>query len=360
MKKSELIFFKQLSESFGPSGFEREPLGLLKDFVSFADEIEMDKLGSLLYTLKGDAETPRIAIPGHIDEIGFIATGFTEAYVQFVNLGGWFDQTLLGQRVQIRTSKGDILGVIAAKPPHLITQEERKKVVMMKDMFIDVGCKTKDEAQKLGIKIGDPILPVSECTFLHNDTIAMGKAFDDRVGVCVAAYACKKLKEAKITHPNTLIGAATTMEEVGARGARTMAHVSNPDVAIICETSISGADVPGSKAGPAPSRMGDGVAIYTYDRSMIPNPKLKDFVIQTAEEAKIQYQLSITATGGTDGGSIHLSRRGVPSIVLGVPTRHIHSANSIFAISDFEAAIKLVIELIKHLDSTLVKSFTEI
>ena len=360
MKKSELKFFKELSDAFGPSGFEREPLRLLKDFVSFADEIEMDKLSSLLYTLKGDSDAPRIAIPGHIDEIGFITTGFIESYIQFVNLGGWFDQVLLGQRVKIRTSVGDILGVIAAKPPHLVTQEERKKVVTMKDMFIDVGCKTIDELKQLGVKIGDPILPVNKCTFLHKDTITMGKAFDDRVGTCVAAFACKKVKDSNISHPNTVIGAATTMEEVGARGARTFAHVSQPDVAIICETSISGGDIPGSKAGPAPAKMGEGVAIYTYDRSMIPNPKLKDFVIQTAEEAKIQYQLSITATGGTDGGSIHLSRSGVPSIVLGVPTRHIHSANSVVSISDFDAAIELVIELIKRLDSTTVQSFTEI
>ncbi|MHA1263979.1 MAG: M42 family metallopeptidase [Candidatus Helarchaeota archaeon] len=359
MNSSEFKFFKQLSEAFGPSGFEREPLSLLKKFVAFADEIETDKLGSMLYTLKGSSEHPRIAIPGHIDEVGFIITGFVDSYLQFTNLGGWFDQVLLGQRVRIRTKDKDLLGVIAAKPPHLVTPEERKKVVTMTDMFIDVGCKTKDEIEKLGIRIGDPVVPVSECSLLHNKKIAMGKAFDDRVGACVAAFACQRIKEQKTSHPNTIIGAATTMEEVGARGARTMAHVSDPDVAIICEVCISG-DFPGSKAGPAPAKMGEGVAIYTYDRSMIPNPALKEFVIQTAEAAKIKYQLSITATGGTDGGAIHISRQGCPSIVLGVPTRHIHSPVSFFALDDFEAAIQLVIELVKRLDSSTVASFTEL
>lgn len=358
MNESDFKFFKQLSESFGPSGFERESLSLLKTFVSFANEVETDRLGSLLYTLKGDNERPRIAIPGHIDEIGFITTGYTEAYIQFTNLGGWFDQVLLGQRVQIRTNKGDVLGVIAAKPPHLVSPDERKKVVTMKDMYIDVGCRKKDELLNLGIRIGDPIVPVSECSLLHNHTIAMGKAFDDRVGVCVAAFACKTIAEENIKHPNTVIGAATTMEEVGARGARTMAHVSDPDVAIICETSISG-DFPGSKAGPAPAKMGEGVAIYTYDRSMIPNPLLKEFVIATAEREKIDYQLSITATGGTDGGSIHLNREGCPSIVLGVPTRHIHSPVGFFSLHDFDAAVKLVIALIKTLDADVVQSFTK-
>ena len=187
----------------------------------------------------------------------------------------------------------------------------------------------------------------------------MGKAFDDRVGAFVAASACKRLKAEGIRHPNPIIGAATTQEEVGLRGARTMAHVSNPDLAIVCETAISG-DIPGTKAGPAPAKMGKGAAIYTYDRSMIPNPALKEFVIQTAEETKTPHQLCLTATGGTDGGSIHLSRKGCPSIVIGVPTRHIHSLCSLFDLSDFDAAVQLLVELVKRLDLQTVKSFTEI
>ncbi|NVM31619.1 MAG: M42 family metallopeptidase [Candidatus Helarchaeota archaeon] len=359
MNDSELEFFKQLSESFGPSGFEREPLSLLKNYVnSFADEIEMDKLGSLLYVLKGDAEHPRIVIPGHIDEIGFIITGFTDSYIQFTNLGGWFDQILLGQRVRIRTKKIDIMGVIAAKPPHLIPQEERKKVVKMKQMFIDVGCRTKDELQELGIRLGDPIVPVSDFTILYDKKIAMGKAFDDRIGAFVAATVCKRLKEGKIKHPNTVIGAATTQEEVGARGARTMAHLADPEIAIVCEVEIAG-DIPDVKPNLAPSKMGRGVSILTYDRSMIPNQALKEFVIDTAEECKIKYQLSLVPSGGTDGGAIHISRKGIPSIVLGVPTRHIHSPVGFFALSDFDATVQLVIELVKRLDQSTVKGFTE-
>ena len=359
MHESDLDFFKQLCEAFGPSGFEREPLTLIKNYIKdFSDEIETDKLGSLLYTINGSASRPRIAVPGHVDEIGFIVTGFSDAFINFYNLGGWLDQTILGQRVTVRASSGDYKGVIAAKPPHLVRPEERKKNIPMHEMFIDIGCQTKEELEQTGIKIGDPIAPISPFTLLLDKKIVMGKAFDDRTGAFVAALACKKLKEEKIVHPNTVIGAATTQEEVGARGARTMSHVSDPDVAIICETAISG-DVPGSKAGPAPSKMGKGVSIYTYDRSMIPNPRLKEFVISTAKEAKIPHQLSITVTGGTDGGSIHLTRTGTPAIVLGVPTRHIHSLCSIFTLSDFDAAVQLLIELIKRLDDETVKSFTE-
>ncbi|HUY00639.1 MAG TPA: M42 family metallopeptidase [Candidatus Deferrimicrobium sp.] len=363
MNAAELKFLKELSESFGPSGYEREALDILKKFVKpFADEIKTDKLGSLLFTLKGNNGQPTILIPGHIDEVGFCVSGFSNAYLKFVNIGGWFDQVLLGHRVRIRTSKGDLLGVIAAKPPHLISLEERKKVVERNDMFIDIGCKTKEELEDLGVKIGDPIVPVSEFTVIQKDEmknkVAMGKALDDRIGVCVSVLACKKLKDEKIAHPNTVIGAASTQEELGARGARTLAHLANPDVAIICETDISG-DIPGIKEGSAPAKMGEGVAILTFERTMIPNQALKEFVIKTAEQCKIPHQLSMTATGGTDGGSIHLSRAGCPSIVLGVPTRHIHSPTGIFALNDLDAAVQLVIELIKQLDSKTVQSFID-
>jgi putative aminopeptidase FrvX len=358
MNDSELQFLKELTESFGPSGFEREPLKFLKNYVTFADELKTDKLGSLMFLAKGTTDHPRILLPGHIDEIGFCVIGFTELYIQFIDLGGWWSQVLLGQRVRIRTSKGDVHGVIAAKPVHLVTEEERKKVVEMKDMFIDVGCTSKEELEQLGIKLGDPIVPVSDFTLLTNKKTAMGKALDDRVGVCVATLACKRIKEQKISHPNTVIGAATTQEELGARGARTLAVAASPDVAIICETSISG-DIPGTKAGPAPGKLGDGVAIYTFDRSMVPNQSLKEFVIKTAEECKIPHQLTLTGTGGTDGGSIHTSGIGCPTIVLGVPTRHIHSHNGVFALSDLDAAVQLVVELVKRLDQKTVQSFTE-
>jgi len=358
MKDTEISLLEQLSNAFGPSGFESEPLKIVKEEVrQFADEIRIDKLGSLMYTIYGSAERPKIVLPGHIDEVGFCVSGITDSFVKFIDIGGWFDQVLLSHRVRIRTRNGDVLGVIAAKPPHLLSPEERKKVVEMKDMFIDVGCTSNDEVEQLGIRIGDPIVPISEFTLLHNNKIAMGKAFDDRLGTCVALLACKKLKEEE-THPNLIIGSATTQEEVGTRGARTMAWVADPDIAIVCETAISG-DLPGMKDTTPPTKMGKGVAIYTFDRSMIPNPSLKKFVIETAETCEIPYQLTLSAAGGTDGGAIHVSRGGCPSIVLGIPTRHIHSHTGTFALSDLDAAVQLIIELVKRLDWETVQSFTE-
>jgi len=361
MDQSELKILKELSESFGPSGFELETANIVKKYVKeFADEILTDKLGSVMFKIKGNAEKPVILIPGHTDEIGFVISGIDKSgFLTFNTLGGWFDQVLLAQRVNIRTHKVDRLGVITSKPPHVLDPEERKKVVTKKEMFIDIGCSSKEEAEEEGIRIGDPVVPDSPFSVIRNGKIAVGKAFDDRLGIFAAMIALKRIKEQGIEHPNTVIGAATTQEEVGLRGARTTAYLVDPDVAFVLEIDIS-SDVPGIEEHQAPSKMGQGMAILTHDGSMIPNQPLKEFVIKVAEEANIKYQLSAMARGGTDAGVIHISRVGVPSIVLGIPTRHIHSWVGMTSIEDIERMIKLLIELIKYTDKQTVESFTTI
>jgi endoglucanase len=187
----------------------------------------------------------------------------------------------------------------------------------------------------------------------------MGKAFDDRVGAFVMMEVIRRMKEDEIPHPNLIYGAATVQEEVGLRGAKTIAHVVDPDVALVLEVDIAG-DVPGIKPTQAPTKMGKGPTLLTYDRSMIPNQRFKNFVIKTAKDAQIPLQLSHAYRGGTDAGRIHISRAGCPSTVIGVPTRHIHSHVGLFNLKDAEDAVHLVIELLKSLDEQRVHSFTVI
>ena len=156
-----------------------------------------------------------------------------------------------------------------------------------------------------------------------------------------------------------LVGAATVQEEVGLRGARTTAHIVKPDVCLTLEVDISG-DTPGIKPHQAPAKMGKGPTICTYDSSMIPNQPLKEFVIEAAEKAKIPYQLSQIARGGTDGGVIHISNAGCPTVVIGIATRHIHSHVSMLSLKDVEDCIELVLEVIKQMDAKMVASFTAI
>jgi len=355
------IFMKNLMESFGPSGFEREAARIIKEYMKdCSDETFPDKLGSVVFVARGSSERPRILLAGHIDEVGFVISGIDETgFLTFNTLGGWWDQVLLSQRVVIRTKKGDIPGVISAKPPHLLTEEERKKVLERKDMYIDIGATSRKEAEETGVRIGDPAVPWSPFSLLRDGKVAMGKAFDDRIGAFVAMESIKRLKLEAVDHPNTVFGVATVQEEVGLRGAQTAAHLVDPDVGIVLEVDISG-DVPGIKPFEAPTRMGKGATLLTYDSSMIPNQPLKEFVIETAEVSKIPLQLSQVARGGTDAGRIHLNRAGCPTVVISVPTRHIHSHVGLLSLDDVQNAVNLVIELIKRLDKKTVESFTAI
>jgi len=352
---------KRMMESFGPSGFERETAQIIKKYMTdYSDKILRDKLGSLIFVAEGESERPHILLAGHVDEVGFVISGIDETgFLSFNTLGGWWDQVLLSQRVVVRTKKGDIHGVVAAKPPHLLTEEERKKVLERRDMFIDVGATSREEAEEMGVKIGDPVVPWSPFSLIREGKIAMGKAFDDRIGAFIIMESIRRIKEDKIEHPNTVFGAATVQEEVGLRGAQTVSHVVDPDVGIVLEVDIAG-DVPGIKPHEAPTKVGKGPTLLTYDSSMIPNQPLKEFVIEIAEKAGIPLQLSQIARGGTDAGRIHLNRAGCPSAVISVPTRHIHSHVGLLGLDDVENAVKLVVELIKKLDRKTVESFTSI
>ncbi|MBM4237788.1 MAG: M42 family metallopeptidase, partial [Euryarchaeota archaeon] len=268
MDKESLKFLEELCNSLGPAGFERETALLMKGYVQeWSDAVYGDRIGSLLFEKKGSADTPTVLIPGHIDEIGFIITSINDqGYLTFHQLGGWFDQGLLGQRVIVMSKKGRLKGVIAVKPPHLLDEEERSKVIKKDKMFIDVGCSNKDEAEELGIRIGDAVVPDStfytmkkrafkEGKFVGKKTLAFGKGFDDRVGAFIAAQVVRTLKEKGIEHPNRVVGAATVQEEVGLRGAKTVSNLVKPDAAIVLDVDIAG-DVPGVEVKQAQAKMG--------------------------------------------------------------------------------------------------------
>jgi len=363
-------FLEELCNSPGPSGFEGKPVQLIKDYVRpYADEIYADKMGNLFFEKVGRKGGPSILIPGHVDEIGFMVTSVNPlGYLTFNPLGGWFDQVLLGQRIQVMGRNGMVRGVIACKPPHIMDLEERKKVVTKEKMFIDVGASNKDEVQAMGVRIGDAIVPESNFFSVKKKAykdgkeagerqIIFGKAFDNRVSAFLAAEVIRHLKVAKVSHPNRVVGASTVQEEVGARGARTAAAYVKPDVAIVLDVDIAG-DVPGIEPHQAPAKMGEGVAITVFDSSMIPNQALKELVINLCEKNKIPYQLAHVIGGGTDAGPIHMSNVGVPSIAVGVPTRHIHSHVGVIDTADIDSTLRLVIELVKSLDRKSVDALT--
>jgi putative aminopeptidase FrvX len=345
---------KELTEASGVPGYEREIRDVVRRYFMPFGELTQDKLGSLICKKSGSAEKPKIVIAAHMDEIGFMVKFITpDGFIRFTPLGGWWDQVLQAQRIVIKTGKGEVTGVIGAKPPHLLPEEERKKVVEKRDMYIDIGAISQQEVEAAGVRIGDPIVPKADFTILSNGKTYLAKALDDRVGCAVCITALQDL--VRQNHPNTIFGVATTLEEVGSRGATTSADMIDPDLAIILEVEIAG-DVPGIKPEESHVKLGAGPVLLAYDARMIPNLKLRDLVIDTAKENNYPLQISTMEGGATDGGPIHLHKIGVPTVVLSVPTRHIHSHSAIITRQDFDNTSKLLLAVIKKLDKTTVDS----
>jgi len=355
--RTELLL-KEITEANGVSGYEKEVRRIMaRELERNVGEIQYDKMGSILGRKRGTADRPRVMVVGHMDEVGFMVKEITpDGYIKFLPLGGWWGHVALGQRMRIITSKGPVPGVVGSQPPHLLPEKERQKVVEIKDMFIDVGGQEKfDVKKKLGIRLGDPIVPDSQFTIMGNRKMYMSKAFDNRVSCAIVIELMRKFQ--KVRHPNTILGGASVQEEVGLRGAQTLAHMADPDVAIIVDVGIA-QDVP-PDGGKKSEKLGGGAAILIYDALMIPNIKLRDLLIETAEQKKIPYHLSNLERGGTDGGRIHISRAGVPSVVIGPPVRYIHSHNGIMNRTDYDNTIKLIAEVIKKLDKKTVDSLAE-
>jgi len=341
---------QEITEAHGVPGHEAEIRALVRRYLEPLGTVEQDRIGSLICH-HGEAG-PRVMLAGHMDEIGFMVNYVTkEGFLKFLPLGGWWDQVLLGQQVIVKTHKGDLLGVIGAKPPHLLPPDERKKIVEKQDMYIDIGATSKEEVEELGVRLGDPIVPASTFHVLGNGKAYMSKAFDDRVGVALTVEALRHFAQAP--HPNILYGAATVMEEVGTRGAKTSAELVNPDVAIILESDICG-DVPGIKPEESAVKLGGGPSLLLLDARMIPNLHLRDLVIETAKELEIPLQFSTMPGGATDGSQIHLHHIGVPTVVLGVPARHIHSHASIIHRDDYDRALRLLVAVVGKLDAQTV------
>ena len=357
MADATLELLRELTEAPGIPGYEREIREIIRRYLQDVTTIEQDRLGSIVCRKDGESETPRIMLAGHMDEIGFVVKLITdEGFVKFSPLGGWWGHVMLAQRVVIRTRKGDVTGLIGSKPPHILEDEERKKVQQPKDMYIDVGATSLDEVKELGIRPGDPIVPICPFTVLGTGKTYMAKAFDDRAGCALFIDVIKNLVGEK--HPNAVYGVGTVQEEVGLRGARTSSWVVEPDVGLTMEVGIAG-DVPGVKKEEAQEKLGAGPVIVIRDGSMIPNLRLRDLFVDTAEELQIPYQFDLLERGGTDSGSIHLHRRGVPNLVIGVPTRHIHSHAGILHRDDYDRAVQLITAVVRKLDADTVAGLTE-
>ncbi len=356
---NSLELLSELTTAFGPSGFEDDVRELVKKNLNDICNFSFDKMGSVICNYKKvpKGKVPKVLLAGHMDEIGFLVQNITsDGFLKMQNLGGWWEHTLLAQKMIIRGKKGDVTGVIGAKPKHHLSETERNRVLPLKEIFIDIGAKNKKEVVELfGINLGDPIIPKTEFEQMKHKNLIMNKAFDDRVGVALMIETMKLLSKEKLGCE--LIGAGTVQEEVGIRGAETTARLVVPDIALILEGPPAD-DTPGFSKEDAQCAMGMGPQVRFYDPTAIMNKKLCDLVVDTAVKKKIQHQIAIRTSGGTDAKAIHLSKIGVPTIVFGVPVRYAHGHVGIIDMNDYQATLDLVRNLVRKLDQKTVANFT--
>src|SRR4051794_40395588 len=243
-----LKMLKELTEAPGVPGAEGPVREVMARYLTPHGEVVTDGLGSIVAYKSGNGldkdSGPRVLIAGHMDEVGFMVTQIDDdGFLKFQSLGGWWEQVMLAQRVTIRTRKGDLIGVFGSKPPHILSAEERKKPVDKGDMFIDIGVLSKQEAIDAGVRPGDPIIPICPFTVMANEKMLLAKAWDNRFGCAVSIQVLQQIGD---DFPNTVYAGATVQEEVGLRGAQTLSHLVNPDVAISVDVGIAG-DTPGVK-----------------------------------------------------------------------------------------------------------------
>ncbi|RNA70392.1 M42 family metallopeptidase [Alteribacter keqinensis] len=352
MNQETYQMFETLTQLPGAPGFEHQVRKYMKrELEKYSDEVIQDGLGGVFGVKKGDENGPKVMVAGHMDEVGFMVTQITDkGLIRFQTLGGWWSQVLLAQRLHIITENGPVTGVVGSIPPHLLDEAKRKKPMDIKHMYIDIGADDRADAERIGIKPGQQIVPVCPMERMANEKKILTKAWDNRYGCGLAIELLKELKDEKT--PNILYSGATVQEEVGLRGAQVAANMIEPDIFFAMDASPAN-DASGEKD--AFGHLGKGALLRIFDRTMITHRGMREFILDTAESNNIPYQFFISQ-GGTDAGRVHTSGSGVPSAVIGICSRYIHTSSSIVHVDDYAAAKELITTLARKMDRTTVES----
>lgn len=338
---------KELVETPGVSGNESEIRELIRDEVEgHADSVEVDDFGNLI-AKKGEGEKT-LMVSAHMDQIGLSVKRIEEeGFIRFSKVGGVTTQSLMNQRVNIHTSEGELSGVIGMKPPHLMDKDKRDKLPEKEQLFIDIGAEDEEEVEDAGVRIGDRITFERDSRELLEDYLS-SMAMDNRVGCLVGIEALKRFDE-----DYELAVVFSTQEEVGLKGARTSAYRIDPDVALAVDVSIAG-DVPGIEPQESDLEIGEGVEItmiQSEGRGLITPEKVKNWLVETAEDEDHKYQPGVWEGGATDAAKIELVKEGIPTGSIGVPLRNMHSATEVVKISDIEETVDFLEDAFSQMEN---------
>lgn len=356
-KEKMLNMIQDLSNANGACGFEDEVLTVLREHGAGLGKFEEDSLRNLYLTrAENRGKRPLIQLDAHSDEVSFMVQAIKpNGTLRFITLGGWVANNIPAHRVKVRNADGEYIpGIVAAKPPHFMSEAERNLPASVADMVIDIGASSFDEVvNEYKIRIGAPVVP--DVTFEYNNTrdLMIGKAFDCRLG-CASILATLDALKGRDLNTDVVAG-FSVQEEVGTRGASVTSNHIKPDLAIVFEGCP--ADDTFSESYMIQTAIKHGPMLRHIDARMITNPRFQRFALNLAEENGIPVQESVRTGGSTNGAPIHLSNASVPVIVIGLPVRYIHSHYGIASFTDCTNAVKLAVSLLEHLNSDIIKGF---
>ncbi len=350
-----VTLLRELTNADAAPGFEGPVRNILKrEWQGIVKDLHTDGIGNLLGTLPGSG--PRVLVMAHMDEVGFMVRYIDpNGFVYLHPIGTYIDQAVLTQRFTITTARGPVVGYTGVKSPHVVPAAERDSMVQVADMFLDLGVKSREEAERLGVRPGLPVTYRTRFETLNDGTNRyLAKAFDDRVGCAIITQALRHFQSAP--HPNLLQVAATVQEELGSRGAQVIYEQTKPDIVINLEIGVAG-DFP-LRVSPKLTQeaLGKGATVFIFQGDMIPNNALVEWVTELARTEKIPVQYSAVSTYGQDGSALQRSGSSMPVVNIGVPTRYAHSESGVIDRADYDHALELVTKMIERLSTDSVKA----
>ncbi|WP_416326450.1 M42 family metallopeptidase [[Eubacterium] hominis] len=354
--KQEMIqMIQRFSNANGVSGFEDEVVSLAQEYCPSQFTFHEDHLRNVYLKEKIEKQgKPYILIDAHSDEVGFIIQAIKpNGTMTFLPLGGWVPDTMPASKVRIKTMDGTyVSGIIAAKPPHFMKDREHPEALSSQEMVIDVGASSKQEViERFHIGIGAPVVPDVICEYDEEKDLFLGKAFDCRIG-CAAVI--ETLARAFSNEMN-IIGTLSSQEEVGERGMNLVTKTISADIAICFEGCP--ADDTFQEEWMIQTALRKGGMLRHFDRSMITNPRFQRYALDLAKELNIPYQESVRSGGGTNGAMLHVSHNGIPTIVIGVPVRYIHSHHGFTTLEDFEHSVQLASAIVSRMNQDILSRF---
>ena len=356
-KKTTLQMIAEISNANGVSGFEDDVVAAILPYAEQVGETKVDRMRNVFIRRKENTGSrPVVQLDAHSDEVGFMVQAICpNGTLRIIPIGGWVSHNIPAHKVWVRNRYGKYIpGLTASKPPHFMTEQERKAPLDIKDITVDVGAVSREEAIEVyGIRIGEPVAPDVTFTYAEDTDLMVGKSFDCRLGCAAILKTMHELAGQELAVD--IVGACASQEEVGVRGATVTAQVIQPDLAIVFEGCP--ADDTCVEPYMVQTAIKRGPMLRHIDARMITNPRYQRYALDLAEKLGIPVQDAVRAAGSTNGAAIHLTGRGVPVIVIGVPVRYAHTHYGVSAYADFDNAVKLACEILKRADAELIESF---